>query len=111
MIGIGNRLIHTLVIERSTPGSVDEYNQPAQVFAPLATVKALIQPKSGRELAQTNDAGPVRGEYRIFMFPTDVTEGDHLVRQEPAEVYEIGFVANAGGVDHHLELDAHRVYP
>ena len=104
------RLIHEVAIERSTDGAVDEYNQPTQVFAALATVPALVQPKSGRELAQLNEAGPVKGTYRVFMRPTDVTEGDHLVTAA-GEVYEIGFVANAGGVSHHLELDATRVWP
>ena len=104
-------LVHTLAIERATAGAVDDYNQPAQAWATIATVKALIQPKSGRELAQVNEAGPVSGEYRVFMLPTDVTEGDHLVRQTPAEVYEIGFVADAAGIGHHLELDATRVWP
>lgn len=110
-MSFASRLIHTVAIERATDGAVDDYNNPSRTFAAIATVGALIQPKSGRELAQLNDAGRVRGEYRVFMPITDVTEGDHLVRQTPAEVYEITFVADAAGVGHHLELDANRVYP
>jgi head-tail adaptor len=106
-----SRLLHELAIERSTDGAVDDYNNPTQVFATLATVRALVQPKSGRELAQVNETGPVRGEYRVFMRPTDITEGDHLVRQDPDEVYQILFVADAGGIGHHLELDCTRVWP
>lgn len=106
-----NRLLHTVAIERSTDGAVDDYNQPTQAFATIATVKALVQPKSARELAQVNEAGPVRGEYRVFMRPTDITEGDHLIKQDTAEIYEIGFVADAAGVGHHLELDCTRVWP
>lgn len=106
-----DRLIHTVDIERATPGVVDDYNQPSLVFASIATVAALVQPKSGLELAQANQAGPVKGDFRIYMRPTDVTEGDHLIRQDRGEVYEIGFVADAAGVGHHLELDCTRVWP
>lgn len=106
-------LIHELAIERATDGPVDEYNQPTQVFGTLATVRARIVVKDGGELAQLNEAGPVKGEYRVFMRPTDVTEGDHLVRADPAEVYEIGFRADRSGRHsvHHLELDCTRVWP
>lgn len=105
------RLIHTVEIQRATAGAADDYGQPARTFASIGTERCLIQPKSGRELAQVNEAGPVRGEYRVFMLPTDVTEADHLVRQDTAEVFEIGFVADAAGVGHHLELDASKVWP
>lgn len=106
-----SRLVHTIAIERATPGTVDDYNQPSETWATIATVPALVQPKSGRELAQLNNAGPVRFEYRIFMRVTDVAEGDHLVRQDPGEVYQIGFVADAAGIGHHLEIEASRVWP
>lgn len=105
-----SRLIHSLAIERATPGAVDEYNQPTSTYATVATVAALVQPKSGREVAQLNEAGPTKGLYRVFMRPTDVTEGDHLVTAT-GEVYEIGFVADAAGLGHHLELDCDRVWP
>lgn len=101
----------TVAIQRGTPGAVDDYNAPSISYATIATIACLIQPKSGRELGQVNEAGPVRGEYRIFMLPTDVTEGDQIIRQTPAEVYQVGFVADAGGQAHHLELDASRVWP
>lgn len=105
-----SRLIHEVAIARSTAGAVDEYNNPTQVFATLATVPARITTKGGRELAQLNEAGPVQGTFLIFMRPTDVTEGDHLV-SATGEVYEIGFVASRSGAAlHHLELDATRVW-
>jgi head-tail adaptor len=103
------KLRHTVVIERATAGTADDYNQPAQTFAPIATVQALIQPKSGTERAQLNEAGVVRGQYRVFMPITDVVEGDHLVHGD--EVYELTFVADAAGAGHHLEIDAERVWP
>lgn len=106
------RLLHTLQIWRATSGSADDYNQPSQTFAAISTVRGLIQPKSGDELAQLSDAGPVRGKYRVFIpQPVDVTEGDQLLHLETSEVYEPTFVANAGGVGHHYEIDAERVWP
>ncbi len=103
------RLHHTVTIQRATPGAVDEYNNPSVTYAPIATVQALIQPKSGTELAALHEGGPVRGRYRIFMYPTDVTEGDHLISDN--EIYELTFVADAGGAGRHIELDAERVWP
>lgn len=100
---------HTVQIQRATPGAVDDYNQPTRTYATLATVQALIQPKSGQELAQLSEAGPVRGQYRVFMAPTDVHEGDRLVHG--SDVYELTFVADAGGAGHHLECDAERIEP
>ena len=104
------RLHHDVAIYRSTLGAVDDYNQPSETFTLLATEPALIQAKSGVELAQLNNAGVVRGRYRVFMRQTDVAEGDHLVHND--DVFELTFVdSDAGGAGHHMELDAERVYP
>lgn len=46
-----SRLIHEVAVERSTAGPPDEWNNPTQVFATLATVPARITTKGGRELA------------------------------------------------------------
>lgn len=102
-------LRHTVIINRASAGATDDYNQPSQTYAQLAVVPALIQPKSGAELALLNEGGPVRGRYRIFMNPTDVKEGDQIIRD--AEVYELMFIADAGGAGRHLEIDADRVWP
>jgi len=110
-MGFDERLIHDVAIERSTAGPVDAWNMPSEVWATIATPAALIQPKSGRERAQQNEAGSVTAEFRIYMRPTDITEGDHLIRQDTGEVFEIGFIADAGGIGHHLEIDATRVWP
>ncbi len=106
-------LIHSLTINRSVGNGVfDEMNHEGQAFAPLATVAARVEVKDGRELSQLNEAGPVRGRYRIFLAPTDVTEADHLVRQDPPEVYEIAFVEPRDAMaPHHMELHAERVWP
>jgi head-tail adaptor len=106
-------LRHTVVIERATDGPVDEYNTPSQVWAQLAVVPALIQPRSARERIQLNEAGAVAADYRVFMRPTDILESDHLICQDPGAegIYEISFVADAGGQARSLELECSRVYP
>lgn len=104
-------LIHPVVIWRSTPGAVDEYNDPTVTWGIVATIDARIVPKSGREIPQANEAGPRSGQFVIYTNPTDVTEADHLVSEE-GDVYEVGFVAERSGAElHHLELDATKVYP
>jgi hypothetical protein len=104
------KLHHEVEVYRATAGAVDDYNQPALTFASIATIHALIQSRRGDELALTSEGGPVRGRYRVFVegLP-DIQEGDHLVYG--AEAYELTFVENAGGANHHLEIDAERVYP
>lgn len=108
-----SRLRHQVAIMRGTPGAVDEYNQPTITYSAIATVPALIQPRTGREAIQDNEAGPMRGTYQVFMRPADVVEADHLICQDSGVdgIYEIIFVANAAGLGHHLELDATRVWP
>jgi hypothetical protein len=86
---------------------------PSQVWAQLAVVPALIQPRTARERIQRNEAGEVRADYLVFMRPTDVLESDHLICQDDGAegIYQITFVADAGGQDRSLELDCTRVYP
>lgn len=102
-------LRHAVSIQRATIGAADDYNQPSRTYAEVATAQALIQPISGIEAAGVTNAGPVRGDYRIFMFPADVREGDRIVHG--SEIYELTFVADAAGAGRHLEIDANRVSP
>lgn len=108
---ITHLLIHPVAIWRSTPGAVDDYNVPTPTWALHEATIARITPKTGREMAQVNQAGPRAGDYRVYLDPTDVTEGDHIV-DAAGRIYEIGFVAERSGEDlHHLELDVTKVYP
>lgn len=106
-------LIHRVAIMRPIDGpGVDDYNQPDRSWEALAVVDARIVPKSGRQLEQVNEAGPVRGLFTTYMRPTDVAESDHLVLQSTGEVYEIMLVQPRSGAGlHHLELDTSRVWP
>lgn len=106
-----SQMIHGLIIERATAGAVDEYNTPSRTWSTLSEVPGLVQPKTARELAQLNQAGPSRATYSIYLRPTDVEASDR-VRVADAGVagtYEIDGVLNQAGRNHHLKLDAHRV--
>jgi hypothetical protein len=107
-MAIASRLIRTLVIERASDGAVDEYNQPSRIWATLATVRGLIQPKRAREVAQLNQAGAVVSTHTVFLAPTDVREADRILADD-GQRYEIDGVRDAAGLGHHLELDARTV--
>lgn len=110
-MSIDSRFVHSLVIERSTAGAVDDYNQPTQTWATLATVPGLVQPKSAREVAQLNEAGAVGSIFTIYLRPTDIAESDRItVAVAPmAGTYQIDAIRNASGLSHHLEIDARKV--
>ncbi len=101
------RLLHTLVIERPAGGARDEYGNPTQTWATLATVKGLVQPKSARDIAQLSQGGPVVSDLTAYLYPTDLKESDRIVSD--GLTYQVDGVRNAGGVDHHLEVDCHLV--
>jgi head-tail adaptor len=103
-------MIHTLAIERSTPGSEDDYGQPSQTYAVLATVQGLVQPKSYREVALTSQGGAVVSDHTIYLRPTDLQEADRI-RFEPDDGrrFEVYGVRDAAGLGHHLEVDARMV--
>jgi len=109
-MSFGNMLIHRLAIERSTTGAVDDYNQPGQTWAAIATVRGLMQPKSVREVAQLNEAGAVVTDHTAFLLPTDLREADRI-RFDPDDGrrYQITGVRNAAGIGHHLEVDCRLV--
>ncbi len=107
-----DRLIHALIIERSTAGVVDDYNQPSQAWTTVATVKGLVQPKDMDEVAQLNEAGAVISDHRIYLLPTDVKGADRI-RFDPDDGrrYQIVGVRDEAGIGHHLRVDARMVQP
>lgn len=112
-MGFDSRLLHTLIIERPTPGAVDDYNQPATTYATLASVPGLVQPKTVREVAQLNQAGAVVSTHTIFLRPTEIQPSDRVrvATGGMAGTYEIDGVRDAAGLGHHLELDCRTVEP
>ncbi len=103
-------LPHTLVIERSTAGAVDTWNQPSYSYADLATVPGLVDPKSALEVAQANQAGAVVGDYTIYVHSTvDLTEADRI-RYGGREYEILGIRPYVPGLNlDHLEADARLV--
>jgi head-tail adaptor len=92
-----------------TGGTVSARGHAARVWAELATVQGLVQERSGREVAGP-DLQPIVSDALIFLAAgTDVTERDRIVLG--TTTYELLYVKDAGGVGHHLEIDARRVTP
>lgn len=116
---IGTRLTHTVAIVRATAtGAYDDYNQPTETEAELATVKAAIQPRTEQEMALVSQAGAGVGDHVIFMLPIDVAGADAIVHDQgdcpmtddlPSMRFEITGIANAAGLGHHLEIEARAV--
>lgn len=104
-------LVHSLVIERATPGAVDDYNQPTLSWATLTTVPGLMQPKDAREVAQLNEAGATVSTHTAYLRPTDVAPADRIriAAGGMAGTYQIDGVRNAAGLSHHLEIDCQMV--
>lgn len=102
------KLNHSIAIQRSTEGTVDERGVPAQTWATLSTVKASVQPKTVREMAQLSQAGPVAAEYTIYALGApDIHESDRIT--EGTRLFEVIGVRDAAGAGHHVEVDAHLV--
>lgn len=106
-----DRLLHTLTIERSVDGPVDDYNTPSRTWATLSEVPGLVQPKTAREVAQLNQAGAVVSTYSIYLRPTEVQPADRVrvANDGVAGVYEIDGIQNQAGLNHHLKADARMV--
>lgn len=100
---------HTLVIERATAGAPDDYNQPSETYATIATVRGLVQPKSVEEQARLNEGGVVTSDHSIFLpSTTEVDEADRIVYA--GETYQIdGIERRAYGSLAHLKLNARKV--
>jgi len=104
----------TLVIERAavvmvagTPPTplLDDYGQPAQTWATLATVAGLVQPKSVKEMALTSQEGAAIANHTIYMGVCDVTAKDRVkLSPDDGRIFELTGVRNIMG--HYLELDA-----
>ena len=100
-------LPHTLTIQRSTDGAIDDRGVAAQTWADLAEVRGWVQPKSARELAQLSQAGPVTSTHSVYLWLTDVTAADRLVYD--GDTYQVTGIIDEAGVGHHLKLDCRLV--
>lgn len=102
------RLIHTITIQRNTPGAVDDRGVPAQSWATLATARAWVQPKSSRELMQLSQSGPVASTHSVYIEPgTGIRESDRI--SFGGNTYQIDGIRDEAGMGHHDKVDAHLV--
>jgi SPP1 family predicted phage head-tail adaptor len=104
-------LPQTIVIERVTNGTEDEYGNPAQTWTALGDpVAASVQPKKAQDMALLSQGGPVISDHTIYLYPTALNEGDRI-RFDPDDgrLYQVDGVRDAAGRGHHLEVDAHMV--
>lgn len=102
------RLVHTVTIVRSTFDDTDpddEYGQPSVTTQELAT-RALIQPKTAREMADTRSAGSAVADHTIFMLPRLLYGSDEIVDSGGQSYKVVGIRSFEFGRTPHLEIDA-----
>lgn len=101
--------VHSVQVQRSTPGPPDDYNQPTDSWATIATVAGLVEPKNVDELNQANQAGVVISDSSIYLpASTDVQEDDRLVYA--GDNYRIdGIERRPYGKLRHLKVNATKV--
>jgi hypothetical protein len=116
-------LTHSVTIIRYTLGDEDDYGQPVRTATEVATVAALVQPERHRlgggwpEEVTTHGASPSITDHVIFMrIPaTPPTTNDEIYADSAGvhtgKTFEIQQVRDAGGQDHHLELDCRLIEP
>ena len=102
------RLVHTISIERSSDGSLDDRGVPAQTWIAAATARAWVQPKSARELMQLSQAGPTVSTHSVYLDPNaDITAADRIVFD--GDAYQVDGIRDEAGIGHHFKVDAHLV--
>lgn len=63
-------LVHRLAIVTPVPlGTDDEYGHPQAGTPDVALVWGMVQPKTAREIAQSDQAGAEIGDITIFLLP------------------------------------------
>ena len=103
-------LRHSLAIERRQAvmdggdPMLDDDGHTITEAVVVATVRGRVQPKTAREVAWASQAGPVISDHTIFMRTYPLLSSDVLI--ESGRRFDIQSWADAGGSDHHLEVDA-----
>ncbi len=124
-------LTHRLVLERpaivvDSSGTVevdDMGGYVTEVSVIAEDIPALVQEvqqysRNVREAPATNEQGVETGDYVVFMRPRDIRSSDRLYFSDPADWGLVGLygvppetrlevvgMRNAGGQDHHLQVD------
>lgn len=96
---------HPGVVTAATPVTVE-----VRTYVDYATVRGLVQERTGQEVQGPQLQGTVVANAVIFLpFGTDVTTQDRVRNVADGFEYDVLYVKNAAGRSHHLECDARRV--
>jgi hypothetical protein len=104
MMGIEHFFIHSLVLQRSSPGAPDRSGHVEAAFLEENEVAFMgnVQDRRGRELVGENLGGQVVVDAVIFTPVLTMDEGDRIIHGE--RTYDIKWVKDPAGVSHHLEV-------
>lgn len=101
-------LVHPLAIVTPVPtASDDEYGQPVPGTPEVVQVAGMVQPKTAREIAQSNQAGAEFSDHTIFLLPRHIDAAAYI-RDDPdaGRRFDImGIRSFEFGSQPHLELD------
>ena len=95
-------------VDDAGAGTTDAYGQPVLAATTVATVPGLIQPRKGREVAYTTQAGPVVADFYGYCDPLATLDNECWLEVGGVR-YDVLHVADAGGLGHHYELDLRRI--
>jgi hypothetical protein len=107
-VSFAGLLVHPLAIVTPVPtASDDEYGQPVAGTPDVEYVNGMVQPKTAREIAQTNQAGAEFSDHTIFLLPRRIDPAAYI-RDDPdaGRRFDImGIRSFEFGSVPHLELD------
>lgn len=102
-----SRFIHTLVVKKMAPsGGTDDFGQPLAAETTVATVAGLIQPRRGREVTYTTQAGPVVADWYGYCDPLPTLTTDCWLEVSGIR-YDV--LAVKPEMSHHVEIDLRRI--
>lgn len=104
-----DRLVHdlTLVVpQRDSGGLLDERGMPEVGLPDETSMKGLVQPKTVREIALTNQAGAEIGDHTVFLQPMEIPTGAWIRDADGRRLDITGVRRFDFGRTPHLEVDA-----
>lgn len=119
MSAFTSQLKHTITIRRYSQAAPsadgEDYGHGTRTVADLATIKALVQFRTGMEESTSHDAGTQVTDHVVFTTMTDVSAADEVYAVAAGgytgKTFKVEWVKDAGGQSHHLELGCQLVNP
>ena len=101
----GSHLIHRVDVQRST-NTYDDAGMPGENFSTVSTgVACLIQRRTGKMVDDESDQKYYPSHFVFMRNGENVQVGDQLVDEDSVE-YMVKAVNQAGGLRHHIEIEA-----